>query len=60
MIDGHLRGIEVTDKCMVQWFCLVPIMFYLVACCTVNHNISPKHGSALNTRNDFIRSILNV
>ena len=23
-------------------------------------NISPKHGSALNTRNDFIRSILNV
>ena len=23
-------------------------------------NISPKHGSALNTRNDFIHSILNV
>ena len=23
-------------------------------------NISPKRGSALNTRNDFIRSILNV
>ena len=24
------------------------------------HNINPKHGSALNTRNGLIRSILNV